>query len=85
MDYHIGEDNILYISFDHILLQWSRDSLIFVGGIMECFFFWGGGGVKLDAKSFLILRMFHSWCLVWVGSLMTPEEILEWKIHVPAV
>lgn len=42
MDYHIGEDNILDISFDHILLQWSLDSLIFVGGIMEWDFLGGG-------------------------------------------
>ena len=79
MDYHIGEDNILDISFDHILLQWSLDSLIFVGGIMEWDFFLGRGRIKLDAKSIIILLIVHSWCLVWVGSLMTPEEILEWK------
>lgn len=41
--------------------------------------FFGRGRIKLDAKSIIILRMFHSWCLVWVGSVMAPEEILEWK------
>ena len=74
MDYHIGEDNILDISFDHILLQWSRDSLFF-GGIME----WDFLGEKSN-----LMQTYHNFtdfpfmvpCLGWY---------LEGKIHVPAV